>query len=748
MTRWKVAILAGAVLMLSLLAWPGGAQAMMIERVSVATDGTQGNQGSGYPSISADGRYVAFESGASTLVPGDGNNRSDIFVYDRQTGTIVLASVSSAEAAGNDGSWRPSLSADGHYVAFVSYATNLVGSDTNGVGDIFVRDLVGGTTQRVSVATNGTQADAASDYPSISADGHFVAFQSDATTLVVGDTNAKTDIFLRDVTDAITQRVSVATGGTQATNGSALPSISGDGRYVAFQSNATNLIVGDTNACEDIFMRDRTGATTRRVSVADDGSQADGPSLVCSVSADGTHVAFESYATNLVTPAGVVNGRDVYVRDIGGPTTVRASAAAGGAQPNDTSRHPSISGDGGRVAFYSYASNLVAGDTNGMPDVFLRDLATTTISRASVAANGTQADGDSNYSSISADGRYLAFESDATNLVPGDTNHTRDVFVVADAGALTYDSYRGSDRYDTAIKLSQALYPAPLPADSGLVLAPGETFPEALCGAPLAAAYGGPVLLTYKTALANNVKAEIVRLNPKYVFCIGLSTATVSAVRAALPITATVTALNGAGTSANIIYDMSRKVADALKTKVGDMSAAVGIVTRGDVFPDAIGVSPLACAKLWPIILTNSGGTTLHSSAAATIAALGLTQTIKVGTYAAMPAGVTGVANLSGTDRYVTNANVANWAKAHAGLAFTHIGLATGDKFPDALASGPFLAADHGILLLSPLLGPVPAPIATVLTTNKAAVQHVTFIACIEPVIGQVKALVVPPPPS
>jgi putative cell wall-binding protein len=202
-----------------------------------------------------------------------------------------------------------------------------------------------------------------------------------------------------------------------------------------------------------------------------------------------------------------------------------------------------------------------------------------------------------------------------------------------------------------------------------------------------------------------------------------------------------VTALNGTGTAANITYDMSRKVANALKTKVVDLTGATAIITRGDNFPDAIGVSPLACANLWPIILTNRGGAVLHPSAAATLADLGITKTIKVGTYATMPGGVTGLANLSGADRYDTNARVAAWAKNNAGLSFAHLGIATGDKFPDALASGPYLAKEDGILLLSPLLGPLPALVAAQITANAAAVQHVTFIAMIEPVIGQVKAL-------
>ena len=221
-------------------------------------------------------------------------------------------------------------------------------------------------------------------------------------------------------------------------------------------------------------------------------------------------------------------------------------------------------------------------------------------------------------------------------------------------------------------------------------------------------------------------------------FCIGLSTTAVNQVKAALP-AATVTPINGV---LNNVYDMSRKVADALEAKVGDMSGATAIVTPGANFPDAIGVSPLACARLWPIILTDKiDGSVLHPSARATFTALGITKALKVGTYATLPGGVTGLGNLSGSDRWCTNRNVAAWAEANAGLTFTHIAFATGDKFPDALAAGPYLAQDDGILLLSPLLGPVPAPIAVAVADNRSDVQRVTFIACIQPVVGQVRAL-------
>jgi hypothetical protein len=307
---------------------------------------------------------------------------------------------------------------------------------------------------------------------------------------------------------------------------------------------------------------------------------------------------------------------------------------------------------------------------------------------------------------------------------------------LADDPAISYVYLRGTDRYDTAVRISRAMFADALPAGAGLVLAPGETYPAALCGAPLAAAYGGPVLLTSGSGLAPGVKAEIVRLAPARVFCVGLSDGVANAVRAAVP-GATVEVIRGA--SGNV-YDMSRRVANALETRVGDMRAATAIITTGAGFADAIGVSPLACAKLWPIVLTNNTKGPLLASARDTLTDLGITKAIKVGTYTGLPTGVVGLANLSGGDRYQTNCKVAEWAKANAGLSFAHTGLATGEKFPDALACGPYLGRDAGLLLLSPLTG-LPGAMYGEIPPNAAAVAKVSFVAMVEPVIGQARML-------
>jgi Tol biopolymer transport system component len=406
--------------------------AQVTQRVSVDSGGAEGNNDSGYlgVSISADGRYVAFYSIATNLVPGDTTGSGDIFVRDRQSGTTERVSVDSGGAQGNGGSYAPAISADGRYVAFDGSATNLVPGDTNGFSDVFLRDRQSGTTERVSISSGGVQGNGYSYFPSISADGRYVAFESSATNLVAGDTNAFVDVFVRDRLSGTTERVSISSGGVQGNGGSDAPSISADSRYVAFQSYANNLVLGDTNGFVDVFVRDRQSGTTERVSVDSFGAQGNDHSYVPSISADDLYVAFHSYATNLVP--GDTNGfADVFVHNRLSFWTERASVSPAGVQGNGNSSYPSISADGRHVAFASTATNLVPGDTNGVEDAFIRDRLNSTTERVSVSSAGAQGNGDSgDYGpSISTDGRYVAFESAAAFLVPGDTNGVKDVFI-------------------------------------------------------------------------------------------------------------------------------------------------------------------------------------------------------------------------------------------------------------------------------------------------------------------------------
>lgn len=326
-----------------------------IERVSLAWDGSEGLAASGRPAISEGGRYVAFESAAPNLVVDDTNYMKDIFVVDRDTGAIERVSVSSVGQEANDLSGTPAISADGRYVAFESWASNLVPGDANGACDVFVYDRQTSTIERVSVASGGGDANADSYGPSISADGRYVAFDSDASDLVPGDSNGAADVFVRDRQSGTTERVSLSSGGAEGDGHSYYSAISADGRYVAFWSEASNLVAGDTNNfcgaegddnCADVFVRDRQTGTTERVSVDSAGNEGSGddlPSLIIlilrnpgspPVTADGRYVAFASQASNLVPGdtnnfCGLgddENCYDIFVRDRAESVTVQAGA--------------------------------------------------------------------------------------------------------------------------------------------------------------------------------------------------------------------------------------------------------------------------------------------------------------------------------------------------------------------------------------------------------------------------------------
>lgn len=421
--------LAISVLSLTVSEAPAIAQAATA-RMSVSTGGSEGNAGSFSSSISSDGRYVAFDSQASNLVPNDTNTSSDVFVRDTWAGTVKRVSLANDGSQANSDSYNSAISADGRYVAFESFASNLVVGDTNGSWDVFVRDTVANTTQRVSVGTGGAQSNGDSFSSAISADGKYVTFFSDASNLVLNDSNAVRDVFVRDTVAGTTKIVSVATDGSQGNGDSNYSTISADGRYIAFDSDASNLVLGDTNGSADSFVRDMIANTTKRVSVGNDGSQGNGGSgYGPSISADGRYVVFFSDASNLI--AGDANGQtDVFIRDTVASTTKLVSVAFDGAQGNGWSTFASVSADGRYVAFASYAANLVTADANATWDIFVRDTVSLTTKRVSLTNTGTEGDGFSHYGlSISADARYVAFESNAGNLVIGDTNVVRDVFV-------------------------------------------------------------------------------------------------------------------------------------------------------------------------------------------------------------------------------------------------------------------------------------------------------------------------------
>lgn len=428
-----------AAALLGIARWACGAECAT-ELASVRAAGGQPNAGSLYSAISPDGRYVAFSTAATDVVTPDENGSAlDVIVRDLALGVSTLASRSSSGVQGNGASERPCLSESAAYVAFDSAASNLVADDSNGVSDVFRHRLSDGTTELVSVNGDGQPGNGASDSPSISHDGSRIAFVSAATNLDVayGPTpeNVK-QVYFREVGESSSRTVLVSrdSNGAAAAADCAFAAISGDGRWVAVATEAKLIPDLDPNARSDIYLYDLESDPPQPalVSRAAGGSAANGASGHPALSADGSVVAFDSWARNL---AGTSLGPTVHIRVFAyfrADGSIRhVSRSTAGDDADDTAELPSISSDGRSIAFSSTAANLVAGDANGVTDVFLHDLESSKTARASLAAGGDPANGESQsiWYALSRDASVLAFRSKASNLVPGATKTTASIYV-------------------------------------------------------------------------------------------------------------------------------------------------------------------------------------------------------------------------------------------------------------------------------------------------------------------------------
>lgn len=454
----------------------------VIRRVSLDSNNQEafgGGSGIYSTDISADGRFVVFDSEGVNLVSGDTNGHADVFLRDRdvdqdgifdEVGAVstTRVSVSSSGVQGNAdsgtgvtgdfGGTNLSISADGRYIAFASAANNLVTGDNNGTTDVFVRDRLLGLTVRVSIASSGVQGNAVSDQPSLSADGRFVAFRSFANNMSeTGDTNAVSDIFLHDRdTDndglydepgAIrTRRISYNfTAGAQGNGHAYTPSVvpSADGRFVAFAANASNLAAADANGFTDIFVYDRNQDGDLFFDEPGDeavflvsfdsigGAAANGRSYHPSIAANGL-IAFASEATNLVNGAPTNGFSHIFIapaRPPAGQGVALLSKALNGPEGNRSSYRPHISADAAFVTFESEASNLLPGDSNGLRDIYGVELASGVVTRSSFSTLGLDSNGASFWPAVSNGGASIAYASNALNLVGNDTNNLRDVFV-------------------------------------------------------------------------------------------------------------------------------------------------------------------------------------------------------------------------------------------------------------------------------------------------------------------------------
>jgi len=428
------AVVSGALVLAMTTFVPLSAQAAgsggITERDSISTAGTQGLNGdSGAPAISPNARFVAFESAATNLVAGDTNNATDVFVRDRQAPVSTeRVSVDTAGVAGSGASTHPSISADGRYVVFAS-GSQLTSLATLGNLNVYVRDRTLNTTQLVSVGLGGVSANGDSSEPVISANGRYVAFTSTAANLITTgqDTNTDSDIFVRDLQAGTTTRVSVGAGSGVVSSAeyasvSLQPSISGDGRYIVF---AKQLDASSPDPYYEIWVRDTVAGTSTRLSnpaLVNSGVNASTFNPV--ISQDGAFVAFDTAATNLKGSGANHSVIRVKMSDL---SAQLVSLTTGGIEGNGTSEQPAISADGRYVAFRSDATNL-ATDAGAFSDIFVRDCTNSTTVLQSVSTAGTQGDGNSILPAISGDGTFIAFQSAATNLVASDTNTKDDVF--------------------------------------------------------------------------------------------------------------------------------------------------------------------------------------------------------------------------------------------------------------------------------------------------------------------------------
>lgn len=432
--RWIVSWFIGAIACAGAFNALAHAQGPIL--ISVNSNGQIGTGGASFtPFVSSDGRVVAFQSGATNFDPADTNGTTDVYVRYLDTGQTIWTSFLPGGAAGHFGGTIQGLSGDGRWVTYSTPDAHVAG-DT-GFNDIYVRDLTTMSAIRASVTPTGAQSNGDSYPATISGDGRFVAFISRATNFLANDANGGSfsfgrDVFVRDLTQGNTELISLSSSGVQAnTSCHFRPAISSDGRFVVFSTMASNLVPNDTNGEYDVFVRDRQLATTTRVSVDSLGNETSGPcGSSLSISSDGRYVVFNSDADSLVLND-TNDDNDFFVHDAALAVTKRVSVGWGGIEANDISFQAAVSGDGQRVPFTTLATNLLPFDYGWINDVLLRDELTADTSRMSVSTTGEPTTDDSEFPAISADGRFVAYDTEAPLVVSADTNTLRDVYLIA-----------------------------------------------------------------------------------------------------------------------------------------------------------------------------------------------------------------------------------------------------------------------------------------------------------------------------
>lgn len=439
--------------------WSAHADNIDITRQSLSSSDSQTDAESSSPTLTGDGSVVSFISSATTLVSGSSGSKKEIYIKNISSKAVESASPSGVTIDADILSQH--ISSDGTKIAFSTEASNIVSPDLNAKEDVFLYSISGKTFKLISQNKNASASDGVSTAPAVSATGRYVAFESSATNLVTGDSNEKKDIFLYDDESAETPitKVTFDTAAGPTDGDSTSPSVSSDGNYVVFASDATDLVSGDTNGLKDVFLYSKTGQSISKISQTVAGIAANAESSSPSISGDGRYIVFQSKATNLSDSINT-GASNIYLLDRTGQTLQQISLSLSGGAPNGDSISPKISSDGTVIAFLSDATNLVASDSNNTPhdkayDVFVYSKASNTITRKSTKYNGSDVSGTAQGISVNQDGKIVSFSSSASLLVPHDTNDSKDIFVtnencVSDQDGDAVNTCLDSCPYDAA----------------------------------------------------------------------------------------------------------------------------------------------------------------------------------------------------------------------------------------------------------------------------------------------------------
>lgn len=684
------------------------------ELVSVDDFGTPGNDYSYHPSISYDGRYVAFDSHASNLSSDDanlsGDGDRDVFIRDRVASVTGLVSVTPDDAVEPDrGARSPSLSDCGRYVTFIT-GRDLVPEDDNGGQDVYVKDLQTGEYTWLDV---DGYADNIWDLR-ISGNGEHVVFDIYSVSLLPEDTNGRTDVYLWSWMEDEFILVSETPAEADVTDrGAQSGGISDDGQYVAFLTGR-DFVSDDENGDQDLYIWDAATGEFHWQDVAGDGSGA-GSGEGVSISGNGEYVVMT--LDEGIAPEDTNGRKDVYCWSVLDEELIWVSETPEWASETDRGANQgTISDDGSVIAFFS-GRDFVPDDTNGEWDIYVRDMTTGEFSRVIITPDGSTPGNDVDYLAISGNGQWLAFNWEASDskslgaqyydpsadpdaVAAQDIVEYEQVYVIGLGSVLEPGASRvsGTDRFRTSVAISETTFP--MGADT-VVIATGANWPDALCASALAGAVVGPVLLTNPGALPSAVADEIERLGAQHAYIVGGTTAVTETVEDELNdmLPGYVFRLSG-----DDRYGTSRAVANRVINILGATYSGMALVTTGSNYPDALAGAPLAAGLDWPILLAKvDAGTVYIPADTDAVMILGGAMAVPTGveTFLKAELGDGAVDRVGGATRYDTAAQVAQ-AGVDAGLLWDGVGVASGEAYPDALAGGAAVGLQRSVMLLTP----------------------------------------------